>query len=182
MRSPARISSFLAGMMFLVSSQAQSQLFQEKIRSAVSAAPPSISNDATIMDYPTRPGGTPTVLRPGKNKWTCFPDDIRTPGNDPMCLDQMWMLWLQAYLSHTIPQDTASGLAFMLQGGEYASNTDPFATAPPSGQEWKKAPPHLMLIAPERLDTMVFAVDQEHGAPWIMWRGTPYEHLMVPAR
>ncbi|NIX25335.1 MAG: hypothetical protein GWN07_38280, partial [Actinobacteria bacterium] len=40
----------------------------KKIHSAMSAAPASIAEDATIMDWDM------TVLREGSNGWTCLPD------------------------------------------------------------------------------------------------------------
>jgi hypothetical protein len=41
-------------------------------------------------------------------------------------------------------------------------------------------PPHLMLFG-TKLDTKVYSTDP-HSGPWIMWTGTPYEHLMVPVK
>src|SRR4030095_14629429 len=45
-----------------------------KITSALSAAPPSIADKATIMDWPATAGGQPIQLRAGTNGWVCFPD------------------------------------------------------------------------------------------------------------
>ena len=42
------------------------------------------------------------------------------------------------------------------------------------------SPPHVMLIMPGDLDQSVFSPDFESGAPWIMYAGTPYEHIMMP--
>jgi hypothetical protein len=33
-----------------------------------------------------------------------------------------------------------------------------------------------------KLDPAVFSSDPRSGGPWIMWGGTPYEHLMVPVK
>lgn len=41
-------------------------------------------------------------------------------------------------------------------------------------------PPHVMLLLPGDLDQSVFSTDPDSGEPWIMWAGTPYEHLMMP--
>ncbi len=54
----------------------------ELIKSAQSAAPPSISDKATIMDWDNN------VLREGANGWTCLPDRKDTPGNDPWCVNK----------------------------------------------------------------------------------------------
>jgi hypothetical protein len=68
----------------------------------------------------------------------------------------------------------------MLQGGTDASNTDPFATEPAAGEEWVVSAPHVMLITHEELDQTVFSTDPDSGGPWIMFAGTPYEHIMMP--
>ena len=68
----------------------------------------------------------------------------------------------------------------MLQGGSDASNTDPFATEPAAGEEWMTSPPHIMILMPGDLDQTVFSTDPHSGGPWIMWAGTPYEHIMMP--
>jgi hypothetical protein len=72
------------------------------------------------------------------------------------------------------------GLAYMLQSGSASSNTDPFATEPAAGDEWMISPPHVMLLMPGDLVESGFSADFHSGAPWIMWAGTPYEHLMMP--
>ncbi|HSX82806.1 MAG TPA: hypothetical protein VLQ80_30125 [Candidatus Saccharimonadia bacterium] len=163
-------------------SQATMKSKKAKIQSAMSAAPKAITKDATILDYPAKEGDQPAVLRKGTNGWTCFPDDPNSPGNDPMCLDKMGMAWFEALMMKTEPKLTAPGLSYMLQGGSDASNADPFATQPPSGAHWVTSPPHLMLIPTGKLDPTIFSSDPRSGGPWIMWGGTPYEHLMVPVK
>jgi hypothetical protein len=153
-----------------------------KIQSAMSAAPKAIAKDATILDYPAQEGGEMPVLRKGSNEWTCLPDDPKTPGYDPMCLDKMAVKWAQAWMSRTEPQLTSAGLGYMLQGGSTPSNSDPFAKKPPAGEKWMKEAPHLMIFQVGRLDPTVYSSDPHSGGPWIMWGGTPYEHLMVPVK
>jgi hypothetical protein len=184
MKQARMISMFfvLGVLVFTPMVQGQPKTPDEKSQNAMSAAPPSIAKDAAIMDWPAKEGDKPTVLRKGSNAWTCLPDYPGSPGNDPMCLDKMWMVWLEAYLTKTEPKLTAPGIAYMLQGGSDASNTDPFATAPPAGAQWLTAPPHIMVVLPGKLDPAVFSTDHHSGGPWIMWGGTPYEHLMVPVQ
>lgn len=153
-----------------------------KIQNAMSAAPRTVAKDATIMDWPVKEGAEPTVLRRGTNEWTCFPDDPGTPGNDPMCLDKMWMVWAQGWMTKKEPKITAPGMAYMLQGGSTASNSDPFAKKPAPGQKWMKEQPHIMLLVPGKLDPKLYSSNPHSGGPWIMWGGTPYEHLMVPVK
>jgi len=37
-----------------------------------------------------------------------------------------------------------------------------------------------MLIMPGEVDQTVFSTDPDSGGPWIMFAGTPYEHIMMP--
>jgi hypothetical protein len=151
-----------------------------KIHSAMSAAPTSIAEDATIVDYPEKVGQPLIELREGANAWTCFPDWQATPGKDPMCLDKMWMQWFEAINTATDPNIKQPGIAYMLQGGSDASNTDPFAIKPKEGEHWVSAPPHIMLIVPGKLDTTLLSSHHHSGEPWVMYAGTPYEHVMIP--
>jgi len=153
---------------------------QWKIQNAMSAAPAAIAKEATIVDQPAREGGEMATVRKGSNKWTCIPDDPSTPVNDPMCLDQNAMEWAKAWKTHADPKLSSPGIGYMLQGGGSPSNTDPFAKSPPEGKKWMQEPPHLMLFG-TKLDTKVYSTDP-HSGPWIMWAGTPYEHLMVPVK
>jgi hypothetical protein len=151
-----------------------------KIASAMSAAPATVADQATILDNATDASGKFVVLREGSNGWYCLPDAFGTPGPDPWCFDQTWLAWTYEFMAGKEPKVTVLGLAYMLQGGSDASNTDPFATEPAAGDEWVSTPPHVMLLLPGELDQSVFSTDHDSGEPFIMWAGTPYEHIMVP--
>jgi hypothetical protein len=155
-----------------------------KIQSAMSAAPLAIAKGATIMDYPTDPAKPLPlpVLRQGTNGWTCFPDMPSSPGNDPGCFDQTWMKWIEALVTGTTPKITSPGLAYMLQGGSDPSNTDPMAMEPAAGEDWITTPPHVMILQPGKLDLKLFSTDPKSGGPWVMFAGTPFEHIMMPVQ
>lgn len=153
---------------------------QAKIESAMSAAPSTVSANATIMDTEFDDAGEFVVLREGTNGWTCFIDAPGTPGIDPMCLDETWMAWLRALIAGEEPNTKVVGLAYMLQGGSEPSNTDPMASEPAAGEEWMTSPPHIMVIMPGKIDQSLYSPDYHSGAPWIMYAGTPYEHIMMP--
>jgi hypothetical protein len=163
-------------------SKAQPKTKEDKIKNAMSAAPKAIAKDATVLDHPAKEGGEMPVLRKGSNDWTCLPDDPSTPANDPMCLDKMATQWAQAWMTKQEPQLSAAGIGYMLQGGGSASNIDPFAKKPAPGETWMKEPPHIMMFPAGKLDSSVYSTDMHSGGPWIMWVGTPYEHLMIPVR
>ena len=150
----------------------------------MSAAPAEISKHATIMDWPAKDGGQPRQLRAGTNGWVCFPS---TPakfgaasGGDPMCLDKQWQAWAEAWMSKGQPKVTGAGVAYMLKGDRGASNTDPFATGPTASNDWVVAPPHIMMLYQDLKMLDAFPTDPKSGGPWVMWKGTPYAHLMVP--
>jgi hypothetical protein len=153
---------------------------EAKIENAMSAAPAALAENATILDNELDADGKFVVLREGSNGWFCQPDAPGTPGPDPICLDQTWLDWVYAFVAGEEPDTTVAGLAYMLQGGSEASNTDPFATEPAAGDEWMSSPPHIMVIMPGEIDQTVFTTEHDSGEPWIMWAGTPYEHIMMP--
>ena len=153
----------------------------QKIASAVSAAPSSISAKATILDWPEKDGMAPAVLRAGTNGWTCFPDMPNTKGNDPACMDKAWMQWADAYMSHTAPHVSSIGIAYMLgPGGGEGSNTDPFATSATATNHWGHHPPHMMILTPDLKSLEGVSTDPMNGGPYVMFAGTPYAHIMAP--
>ena len=164
------------------STPAQAQAYKHaKILNAMSAAPASIADRATIMDWPAEAGAEMTMLREGTNGWTCLPDMPDTPGNDPMCLDQPWLAWADAWMNKHETNITQMGFGYMLQGGTPESNTDPYAEGPTPDNEWMTAGvPHLMILVPDEQMLAELPTDPVNGGPWVMWRGTPYVHIMAP--
>jgi hypothetical protein len=147
----------------------------ELIRSATSAGPRSISDNAAVMAADE--SGKMVPLRPGTNGWTCIPDEPTTPGLDPMCIDKHGMEWVQALIAKKPkPANTAPGLIYMLQGGSDLSATDPFAT---KTDHYIASPPHFMVMWPYDAKSSGFSTTPKKTGSWIMWAGTPYAHLMV---
>jgi hypothetical protein len=153
-----------------------------KIAEATAAAPAAIGAGAMVMDWPATPEGAMTELRPGTNGYTCMPNVPTTPGPDPMCFDSHWMEWASGWMSKSQPKVTGVGVAYMLQGGSDASNTDPFATGPAPGEGWVETGPHVMVVVPDPKALDGMNTDYTSGAPYVMWQGTPYAHIMVPIR
>ncbi|HEX6307980.1 MAG TPA: hypothetical protein VFZ69_07320 [Longimicrobiales bacterium] len=165
----------------LVPGTAFAQSADAKIREAMSAAPASISAQATILDWPATEGGDPVVLRQGSNGWTCLPDLPVTDGSDPQCLDETWIGFIQAYLKKETPRLARVGIGYMMApGGAHNSNTDPYATGRTPDNDWGHDPPHLMLVVPDASALAGIPTKRENGGPWVMWAGTPYVHLMIP--
>ena len=153
----------------------------DMIKNALSAAPAGIAKDATVMQPGATMSAPMTELKKGTNGWTCLPDDPNTPANDPMCVDKNAMAWIGAWIAHKPPQIGSVGLVYMLQGGSDPDNDDPFATKPKPGKNWVTTPPHIMIFG-TKIDAAVYSSAPDTTRPWIMWKGTPYEHLMVPVK
>ena len=98
------------------------------IKSAMSAAPSAIGNDATVIDASA--DGKMRTVRKGTNNFTCMADNPATPGPDPMCGDEYAMAWVHAWLTKQTPPANKVGFMYMLAGGSDASNTDPYARSP----------------------------------------------------
>ena len=153
----------------------------QKIANAMTAAPASVSAQATILDWPAKEGEPPTVLRAGNDAWHCLPDMAESPGNDPMCVDQSWMKWIEGYTAHQTPQVASVGIGYMIApGGGWGSNTDPYAMAATADNQWAHHVPHLMIVVPNLASLQGISTDPNNGGPYVMWKGTPYAHNMVP--
>jgi hypothetical protein len=146
---------------------------EAKIAQAMQAAPGSISKNATIVD------ADGTVLRSGSNGWTCSPTS--GPGSShPMCSDQVWMSLINALSSKADFATDRIGISYMLAGDDNVNNADPFDTKPDPGEVWVQEGPHLMIIVPDTKMLEGISDDPDNGGPYLMWKGTPYVHIMVP--
>lgn len=154
-------------------SKMSDDLMTEKIGRAKSAAPASISDNATIVV-------DGKVVVEGSNDWTCMPDTFPNDGM-PMCNDPVWMEMLTAMVNKKDFTATKIGLSYMLQGdrGAGVSNSDPYHPDPKSADDYVETGPHLMIIVPKAMLEGI-TDDPSNGGPYVMWKDTPYVHLMVP--
>lgn len=152
------------------------------IASALSAAPEGVAKHATVAAMDAK-GGMRT-LREGSNGFTCLPDNPATPGPDPMCADKASMGWMHSMMTHATPMAGKAGLMYMLAGGTDASNTDPYADKPTASNHWIKTGPHVMVAGVDSAFLAQYskAPDPDTSVPYVMWAGTPYQHLMVPVK
>ena len=162
----------LVGLVFsplIASAQDEADLLKD----ALSAAWPGMAESATVVDWDGN------VLREGSNGFTCMPTPPMLEVSAPMCMDSEWLEWAEAWMNKQAFSADALGISYMLAGDGGASNIDPFAEGPTEDNEWIREGAHLMIIAPaELLET--FPTDPHNGGPYVMWKGTPYAHLMVP--
>jgi hypothetical protein len=144
------------------------------IAKATSAAPPDIGKGATVMGMVD---GTMKELRKGTNGWMCMLDLV----GDSMCLDKEWQAWGDAWMNKKDPPKPKSvGVAYMLKGDKGASNTDPYATKATADNHWVVSGPHIMILPTDTAQLEAYPTDWSQGGPWVMWKGTPYAHVMVP--
>lgn len=151
----------------------------DPVASAESAAPAAIAQKASIVTLDAN--GAMSTVRQGSNGWTCMPDSPTTPGPDPMCFDANAGKWVDAWVHHKPPPAGTVGVMYMLEGGTDASNTDPYATKPTAENNWVQTGPHLMVVgSKEVLAGYPSGPKPDTAAPYVMWAGTPYAHLMIP--
>jgi hypothetical protein len=179
--------TLLAGAMVIVaasSASAADMTDEEMIKSALSAAPESIAKNAAVITFDA--SGKPRTLREGTNNFTCIPDDPSNPFPDPNCVDKNGLEWVMALVNKTEPPKGKVGFGYMLQGGTTPSNVDPSATKPPEGMDWMQEPPHVMVFnyggEAAIQDYPKPGEKADMTQPWVMWAGTPYEHLMLPVK
>ena len=155
---------------------------QKLIASAMSAAPAAIAKHATIVAMGA--DGKMRTLRKGTNGFTCMPDNPATPGPDPMCMDKNALEWAMAWMEHKTPAAGKVGFMYMLAGGTDGSNTDPYATKPEPNNHWIKTGPHVMIVGADAsfYDSYPKSADPDTKQPYVMWAGTPYQHLMAPVK
>ncbi|MCL4188208.1 MAG: hypothetical protein KJZ85_11420 [Rhodobacteraceae bacterium] len=173
-------SGLLAGLAMLAL-PAAAQDDAALIESAAKAAPDAVSAGATI--YAMAADGSLRTLRDGTNGWWCMPDDHNTPGEDPMCGDANAFAWAGAWLGRSEPPPGRIGFIYMLMGGPAGSNTDPYAMTPPGGMTWVETGPHVMIVNTRgHFAGYPGGASPDTAQPYVMWEGTPYEHLMIPIR
>jgi len=176
----------------------------EVIADALLAAPPSVTDNATIYGWTA--DGDLTLVRYGTGPYTCVSSgafSLRVgkpplPYPDPMCMDQNGWAFLKAVwsekdpLNPKTPYPTAPGLVWMLAGMSVskgavavgASETSVVKTAAAgAGGDMFQMTPHVMIMPVpfnKEVAKMGTSYDLDNPlSPWIMAAGTPYEHLMV---
>jgi hypothetical protein len=177
----AGAASFALTASVAIAQQGAAPAGADPIKSAESAAPAAVSAKASIVQFDAK--GGMTVLRKGTNGWTCMPDAPDTPGPDPMCFDANAGKWAEAWVGHKPPPAGAVGVMYMLEGGTDASNTDPYAKKPTAENAWINTGPHIMVVgSKEILAGYPTGPKPDTAAPYVMWAGTPYAHLMIPVK
>lgn len=168
--------SFTATCVLALSTNAQSLSDDQKIEFALSAAPASVAEGAAVMEW-----GSDRVLKEGTNDYCCFPS--MGPQPHPMCITEDWVNFIEAmFKGEEPPKPGKMAIGYWLQGIAPMSNENPFAT-PEETANHVIAPgePHLAILFPDPTMLEGYPDTPEQGGPWVMFKNTPYVHLMVPA-
>ena len=163
-------SSLMLGL--LVTSQVLADDKMETIASAESAAPASVTANATVK------AADGTILREGSNGYTCYPQQEII---GPMCNEAVWDDLISSMLGKTDYAPDSFSVSYMLAGEGSAignSNSDPYATEPEKSDDWVKEGPHLMIVVPDRSTLEGLSTDPNDPV-YVMWKDTPYAHMMV---
>ena len=132
-----------------------------KIHKAMLAAPPSVSEDATIYERSGENGSVWTVLRYGTNGWGCL------PGPEDRMVPACW----NAAAIEEMKAGTATGTEDGRAGG-FEGVAISYMLA---GEN-----PHLMIFV-DGAALVDLPVDGESGGPWLMGEEEGV-HLMIPIR
>ena len=157
-----------------------------QIDAYASAAPDFVGSRATISDGQN-------VLRNGTNGWTCMPSNPKGPKDAangwadaqeaaPLCFDDAGLDWMKGWMTGSKPVMKRDAFVWMLAGDTGFDNFDPKiqdeSESDPS--RWVASGPHLMLFPKDVASLAAFTTDFLTGAPYTMFSGTPYSHLMIP--
>jgi hypothetical protein len=172
------VGSFLVATMSSTIAQHAMLNDQEAVGRVKEAAPPEVVKGATILNMAA--DGQMKTIQAGKNGWTCMVG----PDGTPMCADPGAMEWVKAWMDKG-PEPQQIGFIYMLRGDSGASNTDPYAAKETPDNHWIQTGSHVMIVGAQA-KSMMQAYPRDAKAdptkPYVMWPGTPYEHLMLPVK
>ena len=150
----------------------------EKIASAVQAGPKFVTHNATVIDYPTSPGGEFRVLRSGTNNWTCLPGNADGPHDEPGCFDHVFLQFMKDSLAGRTPNVQTLGISYMY-GGKWVPNK---SHTMESGKEFHVGP-HIMIIGPDQKIMQTLNQDGSSGEPYVNHLpGRTELFLVIPIR
>ena len=178
------LSTFMLSSTFLAADNGLSHASAEWQITAYSGAAPSfIGNFATIV------GGDGDVLREGSNGWTCTATKPM-PKNGfetahhafALCADAEGFKWAAAYMAGTKPVMERDAYIWMLHGDTGEDNNMPGGDKGMAMKHghWIESGPHLMLMPRDPATIANFPTDFNVGAPYQMFKGSDYAHLMIP--
>ena len=147
---------------------------EEKIADALRAGPAFITKDATLLDWPSKPGGEYRVLHKGSNEWTCLPAIPGYPHDEPGCFDPVFLRWIQDSHAGRTPHIDRVGIAYMYLGAVRRFHT--------RGQDFHVGP-HLMIVSPHQEEFQQLNRDGSNGMAYVAHLpNRPELFLVIPVR
>ena len=134
----------------------------EKIASALGAGPKLVTRNATVLDWPTSPGGEFHVLRAGASGWTCLPGFPGSAHDEPGCFDQVFLQFIKDSIAGRTPNVQSVGISYMY-GGFWVPNKSHSAG---TGDEFHVGP-HIMIIGPDQKLLETLNHDGSNGEPYV---------------
>ncbi len=151
----------------------------EQIKLAQSAAPPSISKDATIIIVNWN--GKYKKVRDGSNGFTCYSDLDKIDVPVPSCMDNAAVQWWNDFTSDKPkPTNKVPGIAYMAQGAlRWEKDGKIYMDWHEPGTTRIKEPAHWLIFWPfDAKSTKLPTYPGKFGSS-IMYDGTPWSHLMI---
>jgi hypothetical protein len=162
-----------------------------KIWAYSTAAPSFIAANCSVVDVDG------TVLREGTNGWTAMAANPRGMADSengwkdpheamPMVGDGPAMQWAMAYMGGKTPEMDTDGWAWMLHGDMGEDNRkhlvidDEGVAKAKADSQWIESGAHLMLFPKDPASLEGQTTNFNTGAPYVMFKGTGYDHLMIP--
>jgi len=151
----------------------------EKIASALRAGPKFVTGNATVLDYPTSPGGEFRVLRAGSDGWTCLPGAPGAAHDEPGCFDQVFLQFIKDSIAGRTPNVQSVGISYMY-GGFWVPNK---SHAVGSGDEFHVGP-HIMIIGLDQKMMQTLNRDGSNGEPYVNHLAGQHSELflVIPVR
>ncbi len=151
----------------------------EQIKLARSAAPSSISNDATIIIVNW--DGKYKKVRTGSNGFTCYSDLDKIDVPVPSCMDEAALQWWNDFTSGKPgPTNKVPGIAYMAKGAlRWEKNGKIFMDWHTPGTKRIKEPPHWLIFWPFYAKSAGLPTYPGKFGSYIMYDGTPWSHLMI---
>jgi hypothetical protein len=158
--------------------------YEDKIADAFRAGPAFITEDATVLDWPSTPGGEYRLLRKGSNEWTCLPAIPGYPHEaldaafktEPGCYDPVFLRWMQDSLAGRTPHIGRIGMSYMYLG------LWKFAKTGSAAHDFHVGP-HVMMVGPHQDEFEGFNRDATNGMPYVTHLpNRPELFLVMPVR
>jgi hypothetical protein len=150
----------------------------EKIASAMQAGPKFVTQNATLLDWPSSPGGEFRVLRAGTNGWTCLPGFPGAAHDEPGCFDQVFLQFIKDSVAGRTPNVQNVGISYMY-GGFWVPDK---SHAKGSSKEFHVGP-HIMIVGLDQKMLQTLNHDGSNGEPYVnQLPGHSELYLVIPIR